>query len=347
MTMQPPDSSPTTANPQLRPRRKPRKVSRLVCVEGTQLVRADAQTSLVETSVQIRQDPEKVEPAFLAKEFVQATLPHRDPGDVRAWGRSNGELTLSLLPGRDRNGESLGLPYGTLPRLVLFWITTEAVRTKSRRLELGPTLTDFMRALGLNPSNGGRGAKRSDARRLKEQMQRLFRATISFTQTVDSSVRTADRWRDMAVAPEGDLWWDPREPDQEPLWGSWIELGEKFYEAITRAPVPVDLRALRALRRSPLALDLYAWATYTAYQTQKTGKARVVQWAWLCEQFGTDYATVDDFRRKAKAALRKVCQVYPPFRAAMKYERGGLRVMPCLPAIPMRPKAVRQLRPET
>jgi hypothetical protein len=36
-------------------------------------------------------------------------------------------------------------------------------------------------------------------------------------------------------------------------------LGENFFEAITAAPVPLDMRVLKTLKRSPLALDLYAW----------------------------------------------------------------------------------------
>jgi hypothetical protein len=161
-------------------------------------------------------------------------------------------------------------PYGTIPRLLLFWITSEAVKTKNRRLELGNSLTKFMRELGLNPDNG-RG-KRSDARRLRDQMERLFRARISF----DQSTPGKKAWVDMQVAPEGVLWWDEKQPDQTTLWDSWIQLDEKFFEAITAAPVPVDMRALKALKRSPLALDLYAWATYTAFQTQRTGQSRSV-----------------------------------------------------------------------
>ena len=39
--------------------------------------------------------------------------------------------------------------YGSIPRLLLFWITTEAVRTKARRIEFGRSLTAFMLELGL------------------------------------------------------------------------------------------------------------------------------------------------------------------------------------------------------
>jgi hypothetical protein len=44
---------------------------------------------------------------------------------------------LAIQPGFDlKTRESIGYPYGTLPRLLLFWMTTEAVRT-NRALELG------------------------------------------------------------------------------------------------------------------------------------------------------------------------------------------------------------------
>jgi hypothetical protein len=220
-------------------------------------------------------DPDKAESAFMARQLVQATLPHKDPGDVPLWTRRNGTLTLTIQPGQ-KQGKLLGYPYGTLPRLLLFWMTTEAVKTKNPRLELGSSLASFMRQLGLNPDNGSKGAKRSDARRLREQMERLFKATISFEQTHHRPGRTGEGWMDMKVAPEGMLWWDERRPEQAALWDSWIELSKQFFEAITAAPVPADMRALNALKRSPLALDFYTWATYTAFQTQKTEQSRFV-----------------------------------------------------------------------
>ena len=39
--------------------------------------------------------------AFIARQVVQVTLPHADPGDVPVWKRSNGYLTLSIRPGWD------------------------------------------------------------------------------------------------------------------------------------------------------------------------------------------------------------------------------------------------------
>jgi hypothetical protein len=153
-----------------------------------------------------------------------------------------------------------------------------------------------MREVGLDPNTGG--GKRSDAKRLREQMWRLFAARISFQQSVEANGHHGERWPNMEVAPEGELWWDLKEPEQAALWESWIELGEKFYQAIIAAPVPADMRALRALRRSPLALDLYAWATYRVFQVNRKGAA-FIPWSRLQEQMGTKYGETRNFVQKA------------------------------------------------
>ena len=99
----------------------------------------------------------------MARQLVQATLPHKNPGDISVWSRTNGNLTLSIQPGMDtKKKKSIGYPYGTLPRLLLFWITTEAVRTNNPRIELGKSLSSFREKLGLDSS---RGRKRSDIKR--------------------------------------------------------------------------------------------------------------------------------------------------------------------------------------
>jgi hypothetical protein len=264
--------------------------------------------------------------AFMARQLVQATLPHSDPGKVEAWQRTNGNLTLVIRPGWDSKKRCpVGYPYGTVPRLLLFWLTTEAVRTRSRILHPGNTVTGFMRELGLNPDTGG--GKRGDARRLRDQMERLFRAIISFEITDDRS----QQWLDMQIAPAGEMWWDFHDPDQQGLFQSWIELGEKFYEALIAAPVPVDMRALRALKRSPLALDLYAWATYRTFTVTQAGKPAFISWSALAAQIGGDYADLKDFRKKAIASFRKVQTVYPALR--LGDAEGGFVLKPGASAV--------------
>ncbi len=284
-----------------------------------------AQQKLLDAAASIRQDPQDTESAFMARQLVQCTLPHTNPGNVPAWTRRNGNLALAIKAGSDIEGKTFGYPYGTLPRLLLFWMNTQAVKTKSRHLELGHNLSSFMRALDLDPSRGG---VRSDAKRLKDQMERLFRSTISFQVNTEEPHRHGKSWLDMQVAPEGEFWWDPKRPEQGVLWGSWIELGERFFQAITASPVPVDTRALRALKKSPLALDLYALSAYKAFMANKNG-GQFIPWDGLLQQLGADYdpKRIDKFKTKVKITLRKVATVFP---AGLKHEwhRNGLTFMP-------------------
>lgn len=273
----------------------------------------------------------KKDAAFIARELVQVSLPHSNPGKIPLWIRTNGNITLAIQPGGNiKTGESYGYPYGTIPRLLLFWMTTEALRNRHkenpRRLDLGHSLKEFMLELGLNPDNGSRGAKRSDARRLEDQMNRFFNAVISFQGDMEQDGHNVTARRNMVVADTVVFWWDKTRPDQMTLWGSHIDLGERFYEAITAAPVPVDVRALRALKGSALALDLYSWLTYEAYRASKRGKPRFETWEQLQEHCGGSYGRTDNFQAKVKAALSKIKIVYPGLKLGKK--QGGIEVLP-------------------
>jgi hypothetical protein len=285
---------------------------------------------------------DEIERAYMARQLVQCTLPHSDPGNIPVWKRQNGHFVLSILPARDtETGRTIGYPYGSLPRLLLFWIVSEAVRTQSRRLELGDNLADFMRQLGLHPK--GRG-KRSDAKRLAQQGERLFRCLISFTATIPG----AKRWKDMQIAPEGELWWDTKLPAHSSFWNSWIELGEKFYNAITAAPVPLDMQALRKLKQSPLALDLYALSAFKAYHANRLQRVQVIPWSGLLAQLGANYRPerLDNFQARIKSTMRKVAAVFPAGQLQIEYQparrqrgrnvEGGIHFLPgsVLPILP-------------
>ena len=64
-----------------------------------------------------------------------------------------------------------------------------------------------------------------------------------------------------------------KQPAQQDLFASWVELGEKFYEAIIARPVPLDMRTLQALKSSSLALDIYAWLAYRSHRVNRHKKA--------------------------------------------------------------------------
>jgi Plasmid encoded RepA protein len=149
----------------------------------------------------------------------------------------------------------IGLPYGTIPRLLLSWLTTEAVKTKNPDLILGHTLSNFMQELGLIPSGGRWGT----ITRLKKQMQSLFSSSISCHYDKKLEVHAAIGFN---IAKEYHLCWEPKQPEQASLWQSTVTLSNDFFKEIIDRPVPIDMRALNALKRSPLALDIYCWLTY-------------------------------------------------------------------------------------
>ena len=104
---------------------------------------------------------------FMARLLVLCSLPRTNPGDRTQYKRVNGPYKLIMSATGDHK-----LPFGNLPRLILAWVCTEAVKTGSRELVLGKSLSEFMRALGLAPVGGVRT-------RLRNQMRRLFRALSS------------------------------------------------------------------------------------------------------------------------------------------------------------------------
>jgi hypothetical protein len=272
--------------------------------------------------------------AFLARQLVQATLPHSDPGSVETWFREEGSTTLLIRSGYDlKNRAAYGLPYGPIARLLLYWITAEAVRTKSRTLSLGNSLSEFIRELGLT-TDTGRG-KRGDATRLRNQMLRLFNSAISFGRSItDDEGREGEIRVNMQVASKTSLWWNHKQPENATLWNSEITLGEEFYQSITAAPIPLDMRALRALKKSPLGLDLYAWCAYNAYRAQQTGKSRWIPWPSLAKALGADYGRTKNFQQKAARELRKIQALYPGLRLGTK--RGCLEILAgsSLPILP-------------
>jgi hypothetical protein len=262
---------------------------------------------------------------FMARELILCTLPHSDPGDVPAWSRKNGHLTLGIQPGFDyKTGKSYGIPYGIIPRLLLVWIVTEIIRTKNRRLELGAHLSDFLLKIGLNASNGT--GKRSDARRVREQMERLFNAIISFDYSETFGGWKCQSWIKIQIAPKGGLWWSENIPDKGALWGSWIEVSEEFYKAVMEAPSPLDIRVLRHIKDSSLGIDLYTILNREAYRAMMDGRPRFLAWEWLLAQTGNEYTGTDglkNFRRKALEQIEALVAVHPGLVVAIQRGRRG------------------------
>ncbi len=262
---------------------------------------------------------------FMARALTQATMPHRRI-QAPVFKRQNGSFSLAMLAHPD-----VGLPYGSIPRLLVSWVTTEAVRTKSPVLELGPSLSAFMAELDLTPTGGRWGS----ITRLRDQMTRLFSASISCLYEDKEKTGIFN----VQIVEEARLWWNPKAPDEAPLWKSTIELGKKFFEEAINSPVPVDMRALKGLKRSPLALDIYCWLTYRMSYLHKPTE---IPWPALQMQFGADYTHTRQFKAAFLDHLRAVLTLYP--EANVEDGERGLLLKPSKPHVAQLPPALPRLK---
>ena len=263
---------------------------------------------------------------FMARMLVLCSLPRTNPGNRLQYKRVNGPYSLIMTAvGQTK------LPFGNLPRLLLAWLCTEAVRTQNRELVLGKSLSDFMRTLGMEPVGGVRT-------RLRNQMRRLFSAHVSLVYEDKQDMVIAGS----QVADRAELWWNERKPDERVLWESKIYLGEAFFNEIIRHPVPLDMNTLTALKRCSLGLDLYLW---TAYRTFALKRPLQLTWQQVYRQFGAEPAKasgkniVQMFRRKVLRELKKIKLAWPDLNYSMA--PGVLILHPSTPAIP--PSEQRQL----
>ena len=261
-------------------------------------------------------DPDR---GFIARMMALCSLPRTNPGNRHRYVRRNGPYTLIMYS----SGETK-LPFGNFPRLILAWICTEAVRTRSRELVLGRSLAKFMRELGIY-SSGGR-----EQTKLRNQMKRLFGCTVQLTYK-DANV---ERFVNSPIAESGEYWWNPRRPDQPSLWDSKIELSEKFFNEIIQHPVPIDMNTLTALKRCSLGLDLYLWLTYRTFTLRSPLR---LTWQQVYRQFGPNpnniatHDAVQNFRRRILRELKKIKLAWPDLNYAT--EPGVLILHPSTPVI--------------
>ncbi len=262
---------------------------------------------------------------YMARALVQATLPHKKVSGSE-FTRRNGAFVLSILA-----PSKIGLPYGSIPRLLTAWLTTETVIKQNRTLCLGNTLSSFMREIDLIPTGGRWGS----ITRLKDQMQRLFTSSISCY--YESSNKGSERG--FRVADSHDLWWHPQSSNQSTLFESTVTLSENFFNEIINNPVPIDMRALKALKRSPMALDIYFWLTYRMSYLNKQTK---IPWPVLQSQFGADYERSRDFKRYFLRQLRSVHAVYP--KAKLEINEDVIILKPSKPHVPtQKPCGIKEL----
>ena len=257
---------------------------------------------------------------FMARMMALCALPRTNPGNRLQYKRVNGPFTLYMNTTADNK-----LPYGNLPRLLMAWLSTEAVKTGSRVIVLGDSLPKFMRELGYLQQR----------REATNPPPQPTEAAVRLHRLDDLQRRAREQFISSLIAESGEFWWNERKPDQPSLWNSKIELGEKFFQEIIRHPVPLDMNTLTALKRCLLGLDLYLWL---AYRTFPLRAVQQITWKQMYRQFGlhpskaSDKETVLNFRVKILRELKKIKLAWPELNYSTA--PGVLILLPSAPTIP-------------
>ncbi len=274
---------------------------------------------------------------YLHSGFCQAALPHREPKNPsEPWVRRNGAYQLVIRPGilplRDRVVE-IGVPYGTKARLIMIYFQTEAVRSKSQLVDLGPTMASWLKKMGLTTSGGARGSYAP----VREQALRIARS--EFTMRFERGAQEA-RLADQRIVDGMDLWRDDTagEEDLFRTGGEWvrhIKLSDAFFEHLMEHSVPLSEEAVARLKHSSLALDLYVWLTYRLFALKKE---TTVPWHALSDHFGSESGH-RQLAFRLKEVLKDVTAVYP--EANVEASGRGLLLKPSRPSVPISSVVVR------
>jgi hypothetical protein len=257
-------------------------------------------------------------PGYLHSVLAQCGMPRRKViGDT--YERTNGNVSLLMKAGELWDGTTgtwmrQPLPYGTRPRLALIHISAEAVRTRSPVVEVGHSVHDLLKRLGID-TNGREYAS----------FQRQMRSLAACEMRLGMGAETI-----MDAAPiKGFRAWHTETEGEGVMAPGTVTLSSDFFNSLLDAAVPLDMNAIARLTHSALALDVYAWLAHRLHRVRSPTGERV-SWLALQAQFG-EYRSVKDFRREALAALEEVQVVYPA--AKIETIRGGLLLLPSAPPV--------------
>lgn len=281
------------------------------------------EAKLIDTSALIaREPPNGDDMAFTHAVLCQVGLP-RSRVDGREFLRQSGSAWVNVQAGvldEGRGPVLQPIPYGAMPRLALAWVSTFAKRHNTREIPIGDSASAFLRLLGQPATGGQRGAFKT----LRTQMHAMAACRLQ--------LGYKGRTFNGQPVEQFDAWVADRDHHQKAHWPSVMVLSDGFFQELILHGVPLDNRALLALKGSALALDVYTWLAHRLHRIE--GRPAILHWKALREQFAQEYQGREadkDFKKKFIPALRAAMAVYP--QAKVKRVTGGLLLMASAPPI--------------
>src|SRR3954452_12644193 len=261
------------------------EVHQLIIRHGIEAARSRAMTKhervLVEAAYRVlAEDAEKI--GFTYSGFALTSLPHK-PQKETVWRREGHNVVLLVESGRDRSGTPVGLPYGSYARFILLFLQSEAVRTRSREIELGRSMRAWL--MNMELSVGGTTYKL-----ISEQAKRISSCRLTFfADRHGNEIRSQGGFVKSAITMSSVI----DDDRSERLWQDVVYLDEDFYGALCDHPVPLAESALRAIGPRSMVIDVYVWLAYRLHSLRKDTD---VGWHALYAQFGAGFKVLRQFR---------------------------------------------------
>ena len=248
------------------------QVHQLILAQGVEAARRAAQDRTerlcVEAAFEVLAD-ERGAIGVAHAGFAMAALPHKHTPEA-VWERDGGSVRLLVESGLDAERRPIGVPYGSIARMILLYLQTQAVRTRSREVELGGSMNAWLNAMDI-PAGG------KTYQIVREQSRRLSRCRLTFFRRTEKAelvtngafVRDAILPLDFTAA-------------QLPLWQERVRLDEGFYQSLIDHPLPLREEAVRQISSRSMAIDFYVWL---AYRLHALSEPMAVPWGACKGQF--------------------------------------------------------------
>lgn len=297
----------------------------LLEAQGKQVTRATVKGRRGPRSVEAASNwaaDEDIGTGYMYSGWCQTSLPHKRPSDNAAiWKLETDSMTLLVEPGVQvvPGGEPIhvGVPFGAIARLILIYLQSEALRTGSRDVELGGSLRGFLGRLGI--SVGGKTTKL-----VREQAERISRCRLTFhANRHGGSLLVNQNIVDVAMFVA-----EPAQTGQGTLFVETARLSEVFFNQLRRHAVPLDEAAIRHIKNSSMALDVYCWL---AYRLHSLTQPKHITWAALAGQFGAGIKLRKHFKASFLENLELAMAVYR--EAKVEETENGLLLHPSPPPV--------------
>jgi Plasmid encoded RepA protein len=299
------------------------RVHQLVLIYGRERARelvSEKQRPLINIASEVMAD-ESQKIGITYAGFCLTSLPHKRLADDQAWTKQGHKVTLMVEPGRmmvRKRTVLYGVPYGARARMILLFLQGQAIRTGSREIELGRSLSAWMERMGI--AWGG-----ETARAIREQAARISACSLKFFWEDEQ----AEGWAAGRIVNSGLRFNDIiGEGTQGSLWEDHVVLDETFFKALKEHPVPLQEAAIRELRDRSMSLDIYVWL---AWRLHSLAKGTPISWGAVHQQFGSGYAKLFHFKPGFTESLAAALAAYP--QARVDVDETGIVLHPSHPPV--------------